>query len=293
MYTAPITKMLNLMLNSTWTRDLLMNIARQGPIPEHIALIMDGNRRFARTHDMQIDRGHRLGSSALETVMGACQIAGVKVLTVYAFSTENLHRPREQVDALMALLREQLERCSAPGGMVQQLGLAIRVLGRLDLLDDETRDAVAKAVDATAGGKRFVLNLCVAYSSRDEMTRAVRRGVEGYPQTAITAQLLSDKMDTADNAPVDLLVRSSGVYRLSDFLLWQCHQDTQIQIVDTLWPDFGAWEFFMVLLRWQRMKTAARSRPASSQMIASSSISFALPLLLSFLSAVSYYFLTV
>lgn len=225
--------------------------------------------------------------------MEACYIAGVKVLTVYAFSIENLHRPREQVDALMALLREQLERCSARGGMAQQLGLAIRVLGRLDLLDDETRGAVRKAVDATAGGNRFVLNLCVAYSSRDEMTRAIRRTVEECPQTAITAQLLSDRMNTADNPPVDLLVRSSGMYRLSDFLLWQCHHDTQIQIVDTLWPDFGVWELFMVLLRWQRTKTTTRSPSATACHQASSSISIALPLLLSFLSAVSYYFLTV
>jgi ditrans,polycis-polyprenyl diphosphate synthase len=101
-------------------------------------------------------------------------------------------------------------------------------------------------------------------------------------------------MDTADNPPVDLLVRSSGVYRFSDFLLWQCHQDTQIQVMDTLWPDFGTWELFMVLLKWQRVKTATRSRPATARsQVVSSSISIALPLLLSFLSAVSYYFLTV
>ncbi|RLL95620.1 hypothetical protein CFD26_100777 [Aspergillus turcosus] len=289
MYTAPITKM----LNSAWSRDLLMNIARQGPIPEHIALIMDGNRRFARTHGMPIEQGHRLGGSALEKVLEACYIAGVKVITVYAFSIENFQRPREQVESLMALLREQIAIYSAPGGMAEEFDVAIRALGRLELFDEQTREAINKSVEKTRKGKRGILNVCMAYTSRDEMTRAIRRSVEECPPTAITAQLLSDKMDTADNPPVDLLVRSSGVYRLSDFLLWQLHRDTQIQIVDTLWPDFGVWELFMVLLRWQRTRTTTRSRSPAVYHQTSSSISIALPLLLSFLSAVSYYFLTV
>ncbi|RHZ43214.1 undecaprenyl diphosphate synthase family protein [Aspergillus thermomutatus] len=262
---------------------------------------MDGNRRFAKTHNLSIERGHRLGGSALEKVLGACYLAGVKILTVYAFSTENFQRPRAQVDAIMHLLREQIARCSAPGGLAEQLGVAIRVLGRLDLLDDETRGAVMKAVDTTRGGNRLILNLCVAYSSRDEMTRAVRRSVEEYshprspshPETALTAQSLSDKMYTADNPPVDILVRSSGVYRLSDFLLWQCHQATHIQFLDTLWPDFGAWELFMVLLRWQRMRaTTGRSRAGDAQAMVSCYISPGVCVLLalfSFFSAVSYY----
>jgi ditrans,polycis-polyprenyl diphosphate synthase len=204
----------------------------------------------------------------------------------------------------MALFREQIAMYSAPGGLVEQFDLSIRVLGRLEMLDEQTRDAIDKAVEATRKGK-VILNLCVAYTSRDEMTRAMRRCVEEYPQTVITAQSLSDKMDTADNPPVDLVVRSSGVYRLSDFLLWQCHEDTQIQIVDAMWPEFGAWEPFMVLLRWQRMKrmklTTRRSSDlatASSQVMASSSVSFspgfcALPFLFSFLSALSCYYLLV
>ncbi|KAF7170380.1 hypothetical protein CNMCM6106_005109 [Aspergillus hiratsukae] len=289
-----IASMMNKALNWNRTRDLLMNIARQGPIPEHIALIMDGNRRFARTHDMPIEQGHRLGAAAMTKVLEACYTAGVKVITVYAFSIENFQRPRDQVESLMALLREQIAIYSAPGGMAEQFDVAVRVLGRLELLDEQTREAITNAVEKTRKPKRGIFNICMSYTSRDEMTRAIRRSVEECPPTATTAQLLSDKMDTADNPPVDLLIRSSGVYRLSDFLLWQCHQDTQIQIVDTLWPEFGIWDLFMVLLRWQRMATTTR-RSSSPTVYhqASSSISIALPLLLSFLSALSYYFLTV
>jgi ditrans,polycis-polyprenyl diphosphate synthase len=223
------------------------------------------------------------------------------VITLYAFSIENFKRPRDQIEAIMALFREQIAMHSAPGGFVEQVGFSIRVLGRLEMLDEETRDAVEKVVEATTRKGKMILNLCMAYTSRDEVTRAMRQCVEEYPHTAITAQSLSDKLDTADNPPVDLVVRSSGVYRLSDFLLWQCHEDTQIQIVDATWPEFGAWEPFMVLLRWQRMKMSSRRRSglatARSQVMASSSISSsavdcALPLLFSFLSALSrYYFL--
>ncbi|GFF32878.1 uncharacterized protein C4D7.04c [Aspergillus udagawae] len=301
MYMAPMMKKA---LNSNWARGLLMNIARQGPIPQHIAFIMDGNRRFARAHGMPIGQGHELGAAALKNVLEACSVAGIKVITLYAFSIENFQRPREQVETIMALFREQIAIYSAPGGLVEQFELSIRVLGRLEMLDEQTRDAIEKAVEATRKGK-VILNLCVAYTSRDEMTRAMRRCVEEYPQTVITAQSLSDKMDTADNPPVDLVVRSSGVYRLSDFLLWQCHEDTQIQIVDATWPEFGAWEPFMVLLRWQRMKRmkgitrrSSDLATASSQVMASSSVSFppgvcALPLLFSFLSALSCYYLLV
>ncbi|PKX98080.1 undecaprenyl diphosphate synthase family protein [Aspergillus novofumigatus IBT 16806] len=288
-------------LKSKWARDLLMNIARQGPIPQHVAFIMDGNRRFARARGMPIEQGHELGAATMKEIVETGFIIGIKVITVYTFSIENFKRPRDQIEAIMALFREQIAMYSAPGGFAEQLDFSIRVLGRLEMLDEKTRDAFEKAVEATRKGK-LILNLCVAYTSRDEMTRAMRRCVEEYPHTAITAQSLSDNLDTAHNPPVDLVVRSSGVYRLSDFLLWQCHEDTQIQIVDATWPEFGAWEPFMVLLRWQRMKISSRRRSsdlatARSQVMASSSISSsavacALPLLFSFLSALScYYFL--
>ncbi|GIJ82949.1 ditrans,polycis-polyprenyl diphosphate synthase [Aspergillus pseudoviridinutans] len=284
-----IESMMKKALNSNWTRDLLMNIARQGPIPQHIAFMMDGNRQFARAHGMSIEQGHKLGGAAMK-----------KAITLYAFSIENFKQPKDQVETILALLREQMVMYSAPGGLAEQFDFSIRVLRRLEMLDEQTQDTIEKAVEATRKGKS-ILNLCMAYTSRDEMTRAMRRCVEEYPQRAVTAHSLSDKMDSADNPPVDLVVRSSGVYRLSDFLLWQCHEDTRIQIVDATWPEFGAWEQFMVLLRWQRMKRMEMSTRrssdlaiAGSQVMASSSVSFspvacALPLLFSFLSALSCY----
>ncbi|GFF99077.1 dehydrodolichyl diphosphate syntase complex subunit SPAC4D7.04c [Aspergillus lentulus] len=271
-----IKSMMMKALKSNWARDLLMKIARQGPIPHHVAFIMGGNRRFARAHGMPIEQGHELGAAAMKEVVETGFIIGIKVITLYAFSIENFKRPRDQIEAIMALLREQIAMYSAPGGFAEQLDFSIRVLGRLEMLDEKTRDAVEKAVEATRN-RKSILNLCMAYTSRDEMIRAMRRCVEEYPHTAITAQSLSNKLDTADNPPVDLVVRSSGVYRLSDFLLWQCHEDTQIQIMDATWPEIGAWEPFMVLLRWQRMKMSSKRRSsdlatARSQVMASSSI---------------------
>lgn len=194
-------------------------------------------------------------------------------MTVYAFSIENFKRPTEQVDAIWSILRDMTKIDSTLRALLKSCGARLGVLGRLDLLPEDVRQSVEEMADEAQNRTQKVFNVCVAYTSQDEMTRAVRRSVTDYYQArttgtlssdqCITSQMLTDRMDTARDLPVDLLVRTSGVYRLSDFLLWQCHQDTDIQIMDVLWPDLEFYDLLIVILRWQR-KAIARGKSLSS-----------------------------
>ncbi|KAJ6096356.1 dehydrodolichyl diphosphate syntase complex subunit SPAC4D7.04c [Penicillium sp. IBT 16267x] len=283
----PLPNLKKTISRSNWTRNIVASVLEQGPIPEHIAFIMDGNRRFSRRHGMEYKQGHYLGGVALEQasflfymdssnvvanillrILAACFDVGVKALTVNAFSIENFKRPAEQVDGIWSIIREMSRSDSSLQYLLRSSGARLQVVGRLDLVLDDIRKLIEEAVDATQNATKASFNLCVAYTSRDEITRAVRRSVVDYYNTtktelfdleqSITSQMLSDRMDTAGNPPVDVLVRTSGVYRLSDFLLWQCHQDTDIHILDTLWPEFELYDLWIVILRWQRKVVAAK-----------------------------------
>ncbi|KAL4882027.1 putative undecaprenyl diphosphate synthase-domain-containing protein [Aspergillus karnatakaensis] len=345
-------------------RDLLVGAIRQGPVPQHIAFIMDGNRRFARTHGIETVEGHNLGFEALARILEVCYRSGVQVVTIYAFSIENFKRSKFEVDALMEMARVKLSQMAQHGEILDRYGAKVRVLGRLDLLRPDVLAAVNRSVEMTKNNGDRVLNICFPYTSRDEITGAIRETVAEYstplrsarsssslsrtpfsedhitqnirsrtangkledsstesdavsesstlgedephktndqngvyqtesalssaatlhlpekpsngrkakhtsgaeppvfksPET-ITRQTLSEHLLTRENPPLDLLIRTSGVERLSDFMLWQCHENTEIAFLDILWPEFDLWQFLPVLLRWQRRVAKARKNP--------------------------------
>lgn len=188
------------------------------------------------------------------------------MITVYAFSIENFKRSEEEFDSLKILMR-QFEENGTFGTLIRQHGLSLRLSGRPELLNDETREILLNAVNRSRHGTRGIFNVCVAYTSRDEMTRAMKKTVESCSSipSSITSQSLSENLDTADQPSPDILVRTSGVTRLSDFLLWQCHQDTDIQFVDRLWPEFRPWDLFLIITQWQRNKSLLeRGQPKRS-----------------------------
>lgn len=242
-----------------------------GPIPRHVAFIMDGNRRFAKENAISIAEGHSAGAKTLISVrhctirlstgqtnreknLDQCYDCGIQAISLYAFSLENFHRPKEQVDFLMGLLEDTLQDMEETDPLVRKHNLRIRVVGRLELLEGHVLKAIAKSMNATRNNHGRLLNICVAYTGRDEIAAAIRESVAGssFPEK-ITEQSLTDNMFMG-LPPLDLMIRTSGVYRLSDFMLWQCHQNTEIEVVGTNWPDFGRWEMGMVLLRWQRRR---------------------------------------
>jgi ditrans,polycis-polyprenyl diphosphate synthase len=317
-------------------RELLVGALKQGPIPQHVSFEMDGNRRYARNHRMETVEGHHRGFEALARIMEICYKSGVKVVTVYAFSIENFNRPQYEVEGLMELAKVKLEALTRYGDYLDSYGARVRVLGEREMIRSDVLEVVDKAVARTRHNNKAVLNICFPYTSRAEITHAVKSTVQEFlappppratpfspmrirqkillrqrddhaglptihdtvaeetepsedgdikkdsdedsssttlhpdspppqlrarksvtsisglpnPET-ITAETLDKHMYTANDPPLDIFVRTSGVERLSDFMLWQCHQDTQIFFIDTLWPDFDLKDFIWILLEWQ------------------------------------------
>ena len=355
-------------------RNLLIRALQCGPIPQHIAFVMDGNRRYARSHKLETVEGHNLGFEALARILEVCYKSGVKCVTIYAFSIENFKRSKWEVDALMDMAKTKLVQMSAHGELFERYGAKVRILGDRGLVREDVLKQVDRAVEMTAHNDQAVLNVCFPYTSREEITHSIRETVEQFSRPAeddegkprqkkklfseshiqrnirsrqlssveedyerprdllslpredsqafstsdadsalsdldlstnagelassrtshdtspilqtpidlsekarrsysherqnlpdpetITAATLTKNMYTADAPPLDLLIRTSGVSRLSDFMLWQCHEDTEIRFLDILWPDFDLYHFLPVLLEWQYKQRKAKEREA-------------------------------
>ncbi|TEB39390.1 dehydrodolichyl diphosphate synthetase [Coprinellus micaceus] len=246
-------------------QDLVLNVLAAGPIPRHVAFVMDGNRRYARQNQKRVQDGHADGFVALRRILEVCMKLRIQCVSAYAFSIENFKRSPEEVEALMELAEKKLLELCQHGDLLDQYGVRLNVVGRKDLLPAHVRAAADKAESMTRDNKRSILNICMPYTSRDEITTAVESSVR---QSLVSqgAQTLNAKdihisekdieanllTSLGDSPPLDILIRTSGVKRLSDFLLWQCCEDTQIQYTDTYWPDFGLRELVPILLDYQR-----------------------------------------
>ncbi|MGH7568037.1 MAG: polyprenyl diphosphate synthase [Gemmatimonadales bacterium] len=233
--------------------DPLSQIRLNGAIPRHVAIIMDGNGRWARERHLPRPLGHRAGMKAVrETVEGAIE-AGVEVLTLFAFSDENWQRPPSEISALMDLLEEYI---AAEVAELQTQGVAVHILGERGRLGAAARSAVDRVERETAPGARLALNLCISYSSRAELARAARllaeevlRGTKRLED--LDEQALAAKLYTAPWRDPDLLIRTSGEQRLSNFLLWQLAY-TELFLTPVLWPDFTRRTLFDAILDYQR-----------------------------------------
>lgn len=363
-------------------RELLIGAIKQGNVPRHVAFVMDGNRRYARTHRIETVEGHNLGFEALARILEVCYKSGVHTVTIYAFSIENFKRSKHEVDALMDMAKIKLTQLSQHGDLLDRYGASIRILGQRNLIKPDVLEAMDRACRMTEHNHKTVLNVCFPYTSRDEITTAMRRTVQEYarpvppPHTAherrtpfteerikntlrsqhdheqdsnehmnpghpaarhspsssstslasdtspqshtpdqqhdldqepeadassvssssttlppevlsspsspptsytgsptpkprsslsksppsptqyknpedINSATISSHLFTASDPPLDLLIRTSGVERLSDFMLWQCHEDTRIVFLHVLWPEFDLWQFLPVLWEWQ------------------------------------------
>lgn len=322
-------------------RELLIGTLRQGPIPQHVAFEMDGNRRFAKDHHIETIEGHNMGFEALARILEVCYKCGVKVVTVYAFSIENFNRPRAEVSGLMQMAKIKLEQLCQHGALLDRYGAGIRILGERDLIPADVLPFVDRAVEMTKHNKDAVLNICFPYTSRAEMTAAIKATVDEFttppepaaasfsqaritqtirsnqlmrsgsstslresspepgaksdvddsvsstttlnpdsPQTTpqkkgrtaalkdpetITVKTINSHMYTADCPPLDIFIRTSNVMRLSDFMLWQCHENTHIFFLKCFWPEMDLWHFIPVLLEWQWRQKKERDDRAARQ----------------------------
>jgi undecaprenyl diphosphate synthase len=244
--------------------DLLSRIKLQGPIPRHVAIIMDGNGRWASQRRLPRPLGHRAGMDAVrEAVEGAVE-AGVEVLTIFAFSEENWQRPAGEIAALMDLLREYIAR---EAERLKGEGVSVHVFGDLDRLSPAARAAVEDVQAETAAGRQLALNVCLSYSSRAEITRAARRLAEEVLRGTlhldqIDEQAVASRLYTASVPDPDLLIRTSGEQRVSNFLLWQLAY-TEIYITPVLWPDFTRRTLWEAILDYQRRERRFGRVPVS------------------------------
>jgi undecaprenyl diphosphate synthase len=233
--------------------DVLTRIRAGGNLPRHVAVIMDGNGRWARGRHMPRVFGHRSGMTAVREVIEGAVEAGVSYLSLFAFSRENWERPVAEVEALMDLLVEYVGR---EADELAAKGVQVRVLGDLSRLRDAASTAVADVVRRTAANQRLVVNLFISYGARDELVRAARSlardaAAGSLDPADITEELVSSRLYTADCPDPDLLIRTSGEQRLSNFLLWQLAY-AELFVTQVLWPDFTRAELFGAIDEYQR-----------------------------------------
>ncbi|MDD5200042.1 MAG: isoprenyl transferase [Terrimicrobiaceae bacterium] len=213
--------------------------AAQPTVPRHVAVIMDGNGRWAQSRGLPRIKGHEQGSKAVGECVEGCRDAGVEYLTLYAFSSENWKRPAAEVQGLMLLLERFLDQKT--NEMIEK-GVQLRAIGRLEDLPRPCHDRLRRAIDATAANDKLVLTLALSYSGRSEIVDAVRELVRAarageIAESDVTPDLIAAHLYTRGVPDPDLLIRTSGELRLSNFLLWQLSY-TEIHVTQKLWPEF-------------------------------------------------------
>jgi undecaprenyl diphosphate synthase len=222
-------------------------------LPAHIAIIMDGNGRWARRRNLPRVAGHEAGMSTVRRTVEACARMGIRVLTLYAFSTENWKRPRREIETLWSLLRAYLRR-ELPE--LLRNGIRLRTIGRLEGLPPSVRRDVREAIQASASNRGLLLNVALNYSGRTELVDAARallaeaRAANRLAELEITEEALAAHLYTAGLPDPDLLIRTSGEMRISNFLLWQIAY-AELYVTETLWPDFTRAELLRAILDYQ------------------------------------------
>jgi undecaprenyl diphosphate synthase len=216
-------------------------------LPRHVAIIMDGNRRWARQRGLAELDGHAAGVEAIRTLLRHAVRRGVPVVTVYAFSRENWARSDDEVRGLFGLLEQAIRSETAE---LKTQGVRVRLLGRMDELPADTRTSIGEALAETAGGDRLILNVAFNYAGRTELVDAVRQIVaSGRPAESIDETAIANALYTAGLPDPDLVIRTGGEQRLSNFLIWQAAY-AELYTTEVLWPDFGADAFDAALLEF-------------------------------------------
>ena len=222
---------------ATQTQDEVLSASH---IPSHVAIIMDGNGRWAKQRGLPRTEGHIRGQDALRTTLRAAARRGIKYLTVYTFSTENWSRPQEEVDALMSILVSAIH-AETPQLIAE--GVRMCAIGDLSRLPQQAQDSLAESIELTKDGAQITLILALSYSSRDEIRRASQRlaaeaAAGRLRPDEITEELISSYLDTAEYPDPDLVIRTGGEERISNYLLWQSAY-SELYFSETYWPDFG------------------------------------------------------
>lgn len=228
-------------------------LAEQGKIPEHIAIIMDGNGRWAKSRGNIRSYGHKAGVDSVRDVTEACAQIGVKYLTLYAFSTENWGRPKMEVNALMRLLASSLRR---EAENLNKNNIKLETIGQIDRFPENCQRELREAIELTKDNDRLQLCLALSYSGRWDITEAVKKLARQVKDGSIDPieindEMISANLSTAQIPDPELIIRTSGEYRLSNFLLWQLAY-SELYITETYWPDFRRDELYKAIQSFQQ-----------------------------------------
>ena len=247
--------------------DTLREKVRSRPLPRHVAIIMDGNGRWAEARGLSRIAGHREGSESVRAVTREARKLGIEALTLYAFSAQNWARPPDEVAALMQLLAEFLDSERAE---IMDNAIRLAAIGEIDRLPSFVRERLDRLGGESAANRGLTLTLALSYDARQEIVQAARRAAEEAPGRALSVDDIEARLWTAGLPPLDLLVRTSGERRISNFLLWQSAY-AELCFVDVLWPDFRELELLQTIGEFQSRErrfgltgaqVAAGARPA-------------------------------
>ncbi len=240
----------------TYEKRLLKEIQTR-PVPRHVAVIMDGNRRYAKEFGLLVAEGHEKGKEKLEEMLEWCLELGIRVLTVYAFSTENVTRETDEVNTLMRMFSQNFKRL-ADDDRVHKHKIRVRVLGQKDILPDDVREAIEYAEQKTKDYDAYSFNMAVGYGGRQELLQAVKRIAEEVRKGAIEVEDINEEtfykfLYTSDLPDPDLILRTSGEERISNFLLWQLAY-SELYFSDVYWPGFRKVDFLRAVRSFQLRK---------------------------------------
>lgn len=238
------------------------NLEHGAGVPTHVAIIMDGNGRWAADRGLPRAAGHRAGTENLRQILEACVDCGIKILTLYAFSTENWHRPYDEIEAIFAILEDVIDREAT---RLDREGVRIRHLGTLEGVPRNLATRIADAVGRTRENDRLIVNVAFNYGGRDEIVRAVQRLVaQGISPREIGEEAISANLDTAGLADPDLIIRTAGEMRLSNYLLWQAAY-AEYWCTDVYWPDFDVARFKQALAEYSHRQRRFGGLPAAAR----------------------------
>ncbi|HUU07611.1 MAG TPA: polyprenyl diphosphate synthase [Thermoplasmata archaeon] len=254
--TGEITRAIASTAYQTYEKRLLREIQTR-PVPRHVAVIMDGNRRYAKEFGLLVAEGHDKGKEKLEEMIEWCLELGIKVLTVYAFSTENVTRETDEVNTLMRMFSHNFKKL-ADDDRVHKHKIRIRVLGQRDILPDDVREAIDYAEQKTKDYDCYSFNIAVGYGGRQELLHAVKRIAEEVRKGAMEVEDINEEtfykfLYTSDLPDPDLILRTSGEERISNFLLWQLAY-SELYFSDVYWPGFRKVDFLRAVRSYQLRK---------------------------------------
>ncbi|KXA92964.1 UDP diphosphate synthase [candidate division MSBL1 archaeon SCGC-AAA259I09] len=242
------------MVSNYYENRLFRRIKKRGNLPNHIGIILDGNRRYASEREMILDRGHILGAKKLEQVLDWARELGIQYITVYAFSKENFDRSKEEIETLMKLFESKFNEIIGDN-RVDKHEIRVNAVGDMDSLPPEVVSAIRRAEEATKEYDNYFLNIAIGYSGRQELVNAVRKICKSVKDDEldiedINKDVIEENLYTADLPDPDLIIRTSGEERLSGFLLWQSAY-SELYFCEAYWPEFDKINFFQAVSNFQ------------------------------------------